>query len=67
MKDQEEQVIKCNIGTIENPKIIKLSKALAAEQKDKYVSLIKKISDTFAWSYEDLKTFDTNIIHHKTP
>jgi hypothetical protein len=40
---------------------------LAAEQKDKYVSLIKNFADTFAWSYEDLKTFDTNIIHHKTP
>ena len=67
MKIQEEEVTDCNIGTTENPKIIKLSKALAAEQKDKYVSLIKNFADTFAWSYEDLKTFDTNIIHHKTP
>jgi hypothetical protein len=32
-----------------------------------YVSLIKRFVDIFAWSYEDLKTFDTNIIQHKIP
>jgi hypothetical protein len=38
MKNQEEEVTECNIGTTENPNIIKLSKALVAEQKDMYVS-----------------------------
>jgi hypothetical protein len=27
--------------------------------------LMKKIADIFAWSYEDLKTFDIDIIQHK--
>jgi hypothetical protein len=67
IKNQEEAVIDCNIGTIENPKIINFPKALAGEQKYRYVSLIKKNYDTFAWSYEDLKTFDTDIIQHKIP
>jgi hypothetical protein len=67
MKNQEEEVTECNIGTIENPNLIKVSKALPVEQKDMYVSLIKRFSDTFAWSYEDLKTFDTDIIQHKIP
>jgi hypothetical protein len=67
MKNQEEEVKECNIGTTWNTKIIKLSKALVAEQKDRYVSLIKKFVDTFSCSYEDLKTFDTDIIHHKIP
>jgi hypothetical protein len=67
MKSQEEEVTYCNIGTTKNPNIIKLSKALDAEQKDRYVSLIKKFVDTFAWSYEYLKTFDTDIIQHKIP
>jgi hypothetical protein len=57
----------CNIGTAENPIIVKLSKALVAEQKDRYVSLMKKFVDIFAWSYEDLNTFDTDIIQHKFP
>jgi hypothetical protein len=62
MKHQEEEVTDYNIGTTENPNIIKLSKALATEQKYRYVSLIKKFVDTFALSYEDMKTFDTDII-----
>jgi hypothetical protein len=67
MKNQEEEITDCNIGTIENPKIIKLSKELAAEQRDRYARLIKRFADTFSWSYEDLKTFDTNIIQHNIP
>jgi hypothetical protein len=67
MKNQEKEVTECNIGTTENPKIIKLSKSLASEQKDRYVSLIKNFADTFACSYEYLKTFDIDIIQHKIP
>jgi hypothetical protein len=67
MKNQEEEITYCNIGTTENPKIIKLSKALVAEQRDRYVSLIKMFVDTFAWSYEDLNTFNIDIIHYKIP
>jgi hypothetical protein len=33
MKNQDEEVTECNIGTTKNPKIIKLSKALAVEKK----------------------------------
>jgi hypothetical protein len=62
MKNQEEEINDCNIGTTENPKTVKLSKALATKQKNKYVSLIKKFDDNFSWSYEDLNTFDTDII-----
>jgi hypothetical protein len=67
MKNQEEEIIDCNIGTTENPKIIKLSKAIVAEQKGRYVNLIKKFADIFAWSYKYLNTFDTDIIQHKIP
>jgi hypothetical protein len=67
IKNQEEEVMDCNIGTVENPKIVKLSKALVVEQKDKYVSLMKNFVDVFSWSHEDLKTFDTDVIQHKVP
>jgi hypothetical protein len=33
MKDQEEEITYCNIGTTENPKIIKLSKVIAMQNK----------------------------------
>jgi hypothetical protein len=57
--------MECNIGTTENSKTVKLSKTLATKQKYRYVSLMKNFTDVFAWSYEDLKTFDTGIIQHK--
>jgi hypothetical protein len=62
-KDVEE----CNIGTDEEPKMIKLSKSLPPAQKQKYIELFKEFVDVFAWSYEDLKSYDTSIIQHKIP
>ena len=56
-----------NIGTKENPKIIKLSKNFPVKEKDEYVNLMKKYTDVFAWSYEDLKEYDTSIIQHTIP
>ena len=46
---------------------IKLSKSLPPDQKLKYVELVREFQDVFAWSYEDLKLYDTSIIQHKIP
>ena len=32
-----------------------------------YIKLLKEYVDVFAWSYEDLKTYDTSIMQHKVP
>eukprot|EP00253_Pinus_taeda_P034607 PITA_34607 len=56
-----------NIGTVEQPKIIKLSVALPPDQKPKYIDLFKEFQDVFAWSYEDLKSYDTSVIQHTIP
>ena len=56
-----------NLGTQENPKMIKLSKSLSPNQKLKYVELIREFHDVFAWNYEDLKSYDTSIIQHTIP
>ena len=37
-----------NIGTEENPKMVKLSKSLPPDKKHKYVELIKEFQDFFA-------------------
>ena len=47
--------------------MIKLSKTLPPDQKLKYVELIKEFQDVFAWSYEDLKSYDTSVIQHTIP
>ena len=56
-----------NIGSENQPKMIKLSKLLSEEERRKYVGLLKEYKDIFAWSYHDLKTYDTSIIQHKIP
>jgi hypothetical protein len=60
----EGDVKDCIIGTPEDPKIVKLSKKLSPEVKERYVKLMKEFPDVFVWSYDELKVYDTNIIHH---
>jgi hypothetical protein len=57
----------CNIGTPEEPKFVKLSRSLTKEQRNEYTELLREFSDVFAWTYEDLKTYDTSVIEHKIP
>ena len=47
--------------------MVKTSKNLSVEQMNRYIKLLKEFVDVFSWSYEDLKTYDTNIIQHKVP
>ena len=47
--------------------MVKISKSLSAEKINRYIKLLKEYVYVFAWSYEELKTYDTNIIQHKFP
>ena len=67
VKPTDNAVEDKNIGTEENPRIVKLSKNLPAREKEEYVNLMKKYTDVFSWSYEDLKEYDTSIIQHTIP
>jgi hypothetical protein len=62
-----EDIEDCNIGTQKNPNIIKLSKTLSPEIKKRYINLMKDFPDVFAWSYEDLKVYDTKVIQDVIP
>ena len=63
----EEQVEDYNIGSDQDPQIIKLAKGFPKEYKQRYLELFKQYMDVFSWSCDALKTFDTNIIQHKIP
>ena len=67
VKPVENAIEDRNIGTKENPKIVKLSKKLPEREKEEYVKLMKKYTYVFAWSYEYLKEYDTSIIQHTIP
>jgi hypothetical protein len=60
-------VTECNVGTEEDPKYVKLSSNLSNEQRVEYVDLLKVFVDVFSWTYEYLRTYDTNTIEHKIP
>ena len=53
---------KVNLGTTENPQYINLGSGWSRQEKAAYVKLFKEFKDVFAWTYDDLKTFDPNII-----
>jgi hypothetical protein len=67
LRPHPEEVEDYNIGTKKDPKLIKISKYLPAQIKNKYVEFLKHYKDVFAWSYDDLKTYDTYVIEHKIP
>lgn len=67
MESTKANVEECNIGSDQEPKMIKLSKTLPTLIKQKYIELFKEFADVFAWSYEYLKSYDTEIIQHKIP
>ena len=64
---EEEMVENLNLGIEAEPKIVKLSKKVLEDYKDKYLKLFQSYKDVFTWSYQDLKTFYISIIPHKIP
>ena len=67
MQSSEENVLSCNIGTMDQAKMVKVSEALLVGERNRYVKLLQEFVDIFAWYYEDLKTYDTSIIQYKVP
>jgi hypothetical protein len=67
LQPQPKEVEDCDIGTKGNPWMVKRSKYLSTEIKNKYVELLRKYKDVFACSYEELRTYDTSVIEHKIP
>jgi ribonuclease HI len=63
----DADITECNVGTEKDPKYVKLSSSLSEEQREEYTKLLKEFADVFAWTYEDLRTYDTSIIEHKIP
>jgi len=63
----EKEVEYVNIGSAENPKMVKLLKALPPEVKAKYINLLSSFTDVFTWDYSDWKAYDTSIIQHVIP
>jgi hypothetical protein len=40
---------------------------MSKEYRKDYLKLFREYQDVFAWSYQELETYDTRIIHHIVP
>jgi hypothetical protein len=58
---------KVNLGTKDNPQCINLGLGCSKQEKVAFIKLFKEFKDVFAWMYDELKTFDPNIIQHIIP
>ena len=56
-----------NLGTPKNPRNVNLEKTISKEERKAYLKLFRQYQDVFAWSYKELKTYDTHIIQHTIP
>ena len=56
-----------NLGTKENPQNVNLGSDCTKEERIAFIRLLKEYKDIFAWTYDDLKTFDPNIMQHTIP
>ena len=67
MEPVETNVEEHNIGSLTEPKMIKLSSTFSTHMKSRYIDLFKEFKDVFACAYTDLRSYDTNIIQQKIP
>lgn len=63
----QDDIEEINIGTNDDIKNIKIYASLDPEIKPQYLKLLQSYKDVFAWTYANLKTYDTSLIHHKIP
>lgn len=62
---RDDELKDLNLGTIENPKVIKVSVNLDEEFKEDLKVLLQEFMDVFAWEYSDLRGMDPRVYRHQ--
>jgi hypothetical protein len=62
-----DEIIECNIGTEESPKLIKFGKGTTTDERENLTTLIREFKDVFTWYYEYLKAYQEDVIQHVIP
>ncbi len=65
IKPIENDTIKINLGTSENPKEAKINSTLSPEEQEELTKLLKEFLEVFAWSSEDMLRIDLDIVQHR--
>ncbi|XP_075507377.1 uncharacterized protein LOC142544201 [Primulina tabacum] len=56
-----------NLGELENPKVVYVSKLLEEQLKQDLISMLKEYKDCFAWTYDDMPGLDRKLVEHRLP
>ena len=54
-----------NIGSEDNPKILKIGFCLSTDEKEKLIDFLKQYQEVFAWTYEDMPGLDPKLVEHR--
>ena len=63
----KEETKSINLGTNDEPKMVKIGNTLTSSEKDALVTLLKEFKEVFAWSYEDILGINIDIVQHCIP
>ena len=67
IKPIENETTKINLGTLENPKEVKIGSTLSSQEQEELIKLLKEFSEVFAWSFEDMLEIDLDIVQNRIP
>ncbi|GAU51646.1 hypothetical protein TSUD_414680 [Trifolium subterraneum] len=67
IQPHEEPLEVINLGSEEDKKEVRIGALLDADVKNRLTELLKEYVDVFAWSYQDMPGFDTDIVEHRLP
>jgi hypothetical protein len=59
--------LEINIGTNEEPRLIKVGKITPIEERNEIVNLLKEYRDVLAFGYDELKVYREDVIQHVIP
>jgi ribonuclease HI len=59
--------IEVNIGTDEEPRMVKIGKTTPIEERVELIKLLKEYRDVLAFSYDELKVYREDVIQHVIP
>lgn len=61
------EFIEVNIGFLENPEMVKISKGTFEEEKENLIDLLIAYRDVLAFSHDELKGYRKDVIEHTIP
>ena len=59
--------IEVNIGTSEEPRMVKIGKKTPREEREQIISLLREYRDVLAFTYDELKVYREDVIQHTIP